>query len=145
VSDQIPAPREVIVHSLETNYALDRYRDELIGDGHAPRRVLANIRDMAEKRIRNPQWARLYTDLMGWTGMREQVIAALVRELGVTLEQAQDAVGTVLSIPDDVHEVARINREFLAWYDGPNGPGREHAAMLKAAKNGNGNGNGVHR
>lgn len=145
--DQLAGGVPLVVHSLETRYTLDRYRDELVGeDGKAPRRVLRNIREMAEKRIRNAQWAKLYTELMGWSGTREMIIAAIVRELGVPIEKAQEAVGTVLSIPDDVHEVARINREFLEWYDGPAGPGREHAAML-AKKNGhtNGNGNGAHR
>lgn len=139
------AGADVVVHSLESRYSLDRYRGALVGeDGRAPTAVLENIRDMATKRIRNAQWAKLYSELMGWTGSRELIIAAIVRELGVPIDRAREAVGTVMDIPDDIHEVARINREFLDWYDGPAGPGREHSAML-TKKNGKSNGNGAHK
>lgn len=126
VSATAPISGAVVVHAMSDRYALDKYREELFLEDGA-RAVLKNIREMAGKRTRNPGWARLFCELAGWVGMREQIIAALVRELGVPIEAARDAVESVSRVPQDVHAIARINREFLAWYDSPAGPGKEAA------------------
>lgn len=111
-------------------HALDRWRG-VLEEADAPPAVLKNIREMAQARIRNPQWARLYCELMGWVGTREQVINALVLQLGVPLDQARDAVRTVMGTTDDPHEAYRECRAFCAWYERQFG-----------AKGTNGNGEG---
>lgn len=101
-------------------HALDRWRG-VLEEGEAPPAVLRNIRTMAQARIRNPQWARLYCELMGWVGTREQVINALVVQLGVPLEQAREAVQTVMGTSDNPHEIATECRRYLAWYETTHG------------------------
>lgn len=116
--------------SAAGDHALDRWRGVLVEDD-APPAVLRNIRAMAQARIRNPQWARLYCELMGWVGTREQVINALVVQLGVPVEQAREAVQTVMGTSDNPHEIARECRAYLEWYE------QSHPA-LGANTNGNG-------
>lgn len=123
--------REVVVHAMPSEAALDKWRG-VLHEGDAPRGVLANIREMAQRRIRNPQWARLYCELMGWVGTREQVINALIVQLGVPVERARAAVEMVMGASEDPHDVARTCREYLAWYEGPGGPAGARAT------NGNG-------
>ena len=114
--------REMVVSAVSASQlALEQAREQLMLDGGALE-VLRNVREMAQKRLRNTGWARLFCELMGWVGTREQVINALVIQLGVSLDKAKAAVDMVGRLPDDPHAVAAECRAYLAWYDGPQGP-----------------------
>lgn len=113
-----PISLPVVRHSLavHSDDDLARWRG-VLNEGEAPKKVLVNIRDMAQLRIRNPQWARLYCELQGWVGTRENVIRALVVTLGVPLDQARSAVELVMGTSDDPHETYRQCKDFCAWYE----------------------------
>lgn len=116
--------REMVVSAVSVSQlALEQAREELLLDGGAVG-VLKNVREMAQKRLRNTGWARLFCELMGWVGTREQIMNALVLHLGVSVERAKLAVDMVGRLPDDPHAVAAECRAYLEWYDGPSGPGK---------------------
>lgn len=121
----VGGPKHVEVAGLNQSLNfldLEEARRELIfAGGH--KTVLNNIRALAAQPMRNNGWARLFCELMGWVGTREQVIQALVVNLGVSLEQAKVAVEAVASAPKDPHEIAEQCRQYLKWYHGVSGPG----------------------
>jgi hypothetical protein len=67
----------------------------------------------------------LIAQIMKAVGSSQTIVNALILQLGVPLEQAREAVQLVEDIPEDPHEQAREARRFLAWYEGPDGPGPE--------------------
>jgi hypothetical protein len=88
--------------------------------------VLARIRERAlNPKARTASFAALYADIVGWTGTKSQLLGWLVAQLGVSMLAAQSAVRQVQRAPRDPHEIARTCREYLHWYDGPNGPSRD--------------------
>jgi hypothetical protein len=101
---------------------LEQARRSLIFEG-GHRAVLDNIRVLAAQPMRNNGWARLFCELMGWVGTREQVISAIVMNFGVSMERAKEAIDAVNAAPKDPHEIARTCEQYLAWYRGTSGPG----------------------
>ena len=100
----------------------DRAAAVLLADDNG-NAVLRHIREQAQQPQRSAQWATLYAEIVGWIGTKHQVIALLMSQLGVGISEAQDAVRQIQQVPQDPHEIARMCRNYLAWYDGPNGPG----------------------
>jgi hypothetical protein len=117
------------VPAVYTDSERDRAAAILLGpDGGAE--VLEHIRDMAlSDGSRSAMWAGLFADIVGWRGNKAQLFALIVAQLGVSMLQAQAAVRQVQQAPKDPHEIARTCREYLEWYDGPNGPGQDADAQ----------------
>lgn len=70
------------------------------------------------------RWAfRLFAEVSNWVGSGDQVANTLILQLGAPIADARAAVEAVGSAPRDPHEIAAQARAYLAWFDGPNGPG----------------------
>jgi hypothetical protein len=67
----------------------------------------------------------LIPQILQAVGSSETIVNALILQLGVPIDQAREAVQMVEDVPQDPHEQAREARRFLAWYEGPDGPGPE--------------------
>lgn len=65
----------------------------------------------------------LYAQIMQAVGSGDVLVQSLVLQLGAPIADARAAVEAVGSAPRDPHEIAAQARAFLAWFDGPNGPG----------------------
>ena len=122
------APIEVgSMPMVYTDSDRDRAASILLGDDGGAE-VLENIRNRAcDLNTRNAQWATLYSEIVGWTGTKQAVLAWIIAQLGVSMLAAQSAVRQVQRAPRDPHEIARTCREYLAWYSGPNGPSGDEA------------------
>lgn len=111
--------------TVYTDSERDRAAAILLGDDHGEA-VLANIRAQALVPKRSAiRAAKLYAEIVGWLGTKQQLLAWMIAQLGVSMLQAQAAVRQVQQAPKDPHEIARTCREYLTWYDGPNGPGND--------------------
>jgi len=72
------------------------------------------------------RWAfRLFAEVSNWVGSGETLLQTFLVQLGAPIADARAAVEQVGSAPRDPHEIAAQARAFLAWYDGPGGPGRD--------------------
>lgn len=110
-----------------TDSERDRAAAILLGDDNGEA-VLANIRAQALVPKRSAiRAAKLYAEIVGWLGTKQQLLAWMIAQLGVSMLQAQAAVRQVQQAPKDPHEIARTCRAYLDWYDGPNGPPRDDA------------------
>lgn len=109
------------VPAIYTDADRDRAASILLGSDNGES-FLRHISEMAEKRQRSAQWAKLKAEILGWTGTKSQVLAWMVAQLGVSMLGAQTAIRQVQRAPRDPHEIARTCREYLGWYEGPNGP-----------------------
>lgn len=124
VVDVVRLPRQSDLPLVVTDAERDRAAAILLGDDHGAA-VLANIRAQAMVPKRSAiRAAKLYAEIVGWTGTKSQVLAWLVAQLGVSMLSAQTAIRQVQRAPRDPHEIARTCRDYLSWYEGPNGPGR---------------------
>jgi hypothetical protein len=102
----------------------ERAASVLLGDDNGEA-VLANIRQMAMAKQRSNHWASLYAEIVGWTGTKAQLLAWIMGQLGVSMLAAQDAVKQISRVPNDPHEIAKMCRDYIEWYDSPHGPGRD--------------------
>ena len=83
--------------------------------------LIADIRDPESSGHRTAM--RTYPELLGMVGAESLVVNALVLQLGAPIADARAAVEAVGSAPRDPHEIAAQARAYLAWFDGPDGPG----------------------
>lgn len=87
--------------------------------------LLADIRDPDADGHRTAM--ATYPRIMRMIGANEELLEAILLAIGAqSVEKARDAVAAVNNVSGDPHETARVCRDFLAWYDGPSGPGRDN-------------------
>lgn len=97
--------------------ARDRAAEIILGEDDG-REILLHIRRQATNpKVRSAHWAALASEIAGWRGTKEQVIAYIVNQLGVSLSEARDAVDTIQRTPQDPDEIYRVCREYCEWYE----------------------------
>lgn len=121
-SVRLPAPvapvdPEVRVLARGASSARDRAAEIILGEDGG-RAILEHIRDQATNpRIRSAHWAALASEIAGWRGTKEQVVAYIVNQLGVTVPEAREAVEQMQRMPQDPHEIYRTCRQYCDWYE----------------------------
>lgn len=86
--------------------------------------LLADIRDPDADGHRTAM--ATYPRIMRMIGANEELLEAILAAIGApSVEKAQAAWNAVNNLGEDPHKAAEECRKYLAWYDGPNGPGRD--------------------
>ena len=66
----------------------------------------------------------LYPQILRAIGSSDALTAAIIAQLGGSLDRARDAVEMLNGLPEDVDAIYRECRRMCDWYEGENGPGR---------------------
>lgn len=108
---------EVRVLARGPESARDRAAEIILGEDGG-RAILEHIRKQATNpKVRSAHWAALASEIAGWRGTKEQVVAYIVSQLGVTVNEARDAVETLQRMPQDPHEIYRVCRGYCDFYE----------------------------
>jgi len=115
-----PVEPEVRVLARGRESARDRAAEIILGDDGG-REILLHIRRQATNpKVRSAHWAALASEIAGWRGTKEQVVAYIVSQLGVSVPEARDAVEQIQRMPQDPHEIYRVCRRYCDFYEANN-------------------------